>query len=140
MLDLDDVVEAVGGFRDLTPRRFEHAQGVLGELVGSWLARGFDVVAHGPFFHRREDEALLHRVPDGIEARRVLLRCDRETAIRRVAGDPTRGLSREVDVLRRAHDRFERLLPDMPAAELIFDTTTIASDEVVAVLCEALCP
>jgi hypothetical protein len=49
VLDLDHVVATVGGFAGITAERFRQAQVVYGDLVGSWLRRGFDVIAHGPF-------------------------------------------------------------------------------------------
>jgi hypothetical protein len=48
VLDLDDVVDTIGGFGDLTPQRFRQAQVVHGQLVGAWLRQSFDVIAHGP--------------------------------------------------------------------------------------------
>jgi hypothetical protein len=44
VLDLDDVVDTIGGFGDLTPQRFRQAQVVY----GAWLRQSFDVIAHGP--------------------------------------------------------------------------------------------
>jgi hypothetical protein len=43
VLDLDDVVDTIGGFGDLTPQRFRQAQVVYGQLVGAWLRQSFDV-------------------------------------------------------------------------------------------------
>ena len=95
VLDLDDVVDTIGGYGDLTAERFHQAQVVYGELVGAWLRQRVDVIAHGPFFERQEDEALLHAVPDGIEPRRVQLLASYEAALERVTGDPARGLMKD---------------------------------------------
>lgn len=73
-----------------------------GELVGAWLRQRVDVIAHGPFFQRQEDEALLHAVPDGIEPRRVQLLATYEAA---------RDLSKDPGLLRLTYDRVESLLP-----------------------------
>lgn len=140
VLDLDDVVETIGGFGDLTPERFQQAQVVYGDLVGAWLRQGLDVIAHGPFFQRQEDEALLHAVPDGIEPRRVQLLATYEAALERVAGDPARALSKDPGLLRLTYDGVESLLPTMPSAEWKFDTTTMSWREIVDDLAAALLP
>lgn len=43
VLDLDDLVETIGGFVDLPTERFQQAQAVFGELVGTWLDQGCEV-------------------------------------------------------------------------------------------------
>ncbi len=40
VLDLDELVETIGGFVGLTDERFRQAQKVFGQLVGPWLDRG----------------------------------------------------------------------------------------------------
>lgn len=140
VLDLDDVIDTIGGFGDLTPERFQQAQVVYGDLVGAWLRQGYDVIAHGPFFERQENEAVLHAVPDGIEPRRIQLLATYEAALERVAGDPARVLSRDPGLLRLTYDRVESLLPTMPPAEWTFDTTVMSWQEIVADLGAALLP
>src|SRR5829696_8664991 len=54
VLDLDDVVDTIGGFAGLTSERFRQAQLVYGDLVGAWLRQRLDVVAYGPFFEPEE--------------------------------------------------------------------------------------
>ena len=60
MVDLDDVVATIGGFGGLSPERFRDAQVAYGGLVGAWLRRGSDVIAHGPIFEPAEERAVLH--------------------------------------------------------------------------------
>src|SRR4051812_32807299 len=103
--DLDDVVEAVGGFDRLTPARFRSAQLVLGDLVGAWLERGINVIAHGPFFHRDEEDAVLHAVPRDVGVHRVRLLTTYDVALQRVSTDPDRRLSKDPDLLRATYDR-----------------------------------
>jgi hypothetical protein len=138
VLDLDDVVETIGGFAGLPEARFRQAQMVHGGLVGAWLDRGVDVVAHGPFVDRDEDAALLHAVPAGVAPRRVLLHATFAVALERVRADPARGLSRYPEVLRATYERFDRLAPAMPPAEWAFDTTTTAASAIVERLADAL--
>jgi hypothetical protein len=123
VLDLDDLVEMIVGFVGLSGERFRQAQVVFGQLVGAWLDQGFDVIAHGPFFDRDEDQALLHEIPGGVTPRRVLLRTTFVVALERVRSDPERVLSRYPEVLKATYDRVDELLPQMPPSEWAFDTT-----------------
>ena len=138
MLDLDDVVETIGGFVATGPDHFRQAQVVYAELVGAWLRKEFDVIAHGPLFERRVDEALRDVVPDGIQTRRVQLLATYEAALERVGDDPSRTLSKDPQLLRLAYERFEALLPTMAPIEWTFDTTTMSSQEVADALAAAL--
>ena len=140
VLDLDDVVDTIGGFVGLAPERFRQAQLVYGELVGAWLRRGFDVLAHGPFFDHEEDEALLHAVPAGISPRRVQLLATYEAAFERIALDPDRVLTKDPELLRHTYDRVQALLPTMPPSEWTFDTTTTSCREIVDSLATAFLP
>ena len=137
VLDVDDVVDVVdtiGGFGDLNTESWHQAQVVHGELVGAWLCRSFDAIAHGPFFERQEFDALLHAVPDGVEPRRVHLLATYEAALERVALDLSRGLSKDPALLRLTYDRVEVLLPTMPPSEWTFDTTATSCGEIVDAL------
>lgn len=138
VLDLDDFVATIGGFRDLPPERFRQAQIVHGELVGAWLRQGIDVIAHGPIFQAHEQEALLHAVPGGIQPRRVQLLATYDVALERVADDPTRDLSKDPEALRGAYDRARTLLPSMPPSEWTFDTTQLSTRQIVDHLVQAL--
>lgn len=140
VVDLDDLVETIGGFEDLAPQRFQQSQLVYGELVGSWLRQGFDVIAHGPFFQGLEDDAVLHAVPEGVAPRRVQLLASYDVALARVATDDARKLSKDPDFLRLTYDRVESLLPKMPRSEWTFDTTTTSWREIVDDLVVALLP
>lgn len=138
VIDLDEHVETIGGFVDLPGERFLQAQMVFGKLVGAWLDEGVDVIAHGPFFQQHEGDALLHAVPVGVLARRVLLRTTFEVALERVEADPERMLSRDPDFLKATYDRVDALLPAMPPSEWVFDTTTTHAQAIVDELAEAL--
>lgn len=138
MLDLDELVETIGGFIDLPPERFRQAQAIFGELVGAWLDQGIDVIAHGPFFQQEEDRALLHAVPEGVAPRRVLLHCSLDFALERVSADPDSVLSSYPEFLRATYQRVEVLLPTMPPSEWQFDTTTFDAESIVDELAEAL--
>ena len=132
VLDLDDVVDTIGGFAGL--------QLVYGDLVGAWLRQRLDVVAHGPFFEPEEDEALLHAVPAGVTPRRVQLLATYEVALERTTLDSDRGLSKDPKLLRFAYDRVASLLSTMPPSEWTFDTTTRSSREIVDTLAAVFLP
>ncbi len=85
LLDLDELVETIGGFVGLSLEQLRQAQMVFGQLVGAWLVQDFDVIAHGPFFDHDEDQALLHAIPDGVVVRRVLLHTTLAVALEQLA-------------------------------------------------------
>jgi len=138
VLDLDEAVETIGGFVGLPGERFRQAQMVFGQLVAAWLDQDFDVIAHGPFFQRDEDTALLHAVPDGIRPRRVRLHATFPVALERVKADPERLLSSYPEFLKATYDRVDELLPTMPPSEWTFDTTTTDAKAIVDHIVEAL--
>ena len=140
VLDLDDVVDTIGGFAGLTPARFRQAQLVYGELTAAWLRRRFDVIAHGPFFDHEEVEALLHAVPNEVTPRRVQLLATYEVALERTALDSARALSKDPKLLRLTYDRVASLLPTMPRSEWTFDTTTRSPQEIVDTLAAVFLP
>jgi len=131
VVDLDDVVATIGGFGGLSPERFRDAQVVYGELVGAWLRRGIDVIAHGPVFEPAEERAVLHAMPAGIVPRRVRLSATYQAALERAGRDPGRGVSKDPRFLRAAYARAESLLPGLPPADWTFDTTALAPREIV---------
>ena len=138
VLDVDDLVDTIGGYVGLTAERFRQSQLVFGRLVGAWLSEGFDVVAHGPFFSRTEDAALLHAVSRAVVPRRVRLDASFEVALERVGADPDRRLSNHPEFLRTTYDRVADLLPEMPPSEWVFDTVTTDPETIVDTLADAL--
>ena len=138
VLDLDDLVNTIGGYVDLPGERFRQAQVVFGDLVGRWLDQEFDVIAHGPFFQRHEDEALLHAVPAEIAPRRVLLLTTFDVARERIRTEPQRVASSNVEFLKSTYERVNELLPTMPPSEWTFDTTITDVKTIVDELAAAL--
>lgn len=134
MLDLDDQVLSVGGWRDLSWERFEQSFEVFGQLVSAWLAAGVDVVAHGPFFESNAMDAVLRYLPTDASRLHVVLLTSYEVALQRVAADPGRDLSRDPDRLRAAYLRAMPMLEAMPPCELTFDTTNTSIDRIVDAL------
>src|SRR5579871_398104 len=69
---------------------------------------------------------------------RVLLLTTYEVALRRVAGDPERDLSKDPDRLRAAYERAMPMLEALPAADWTFDTTDTSVERVVDDLVDGL--
>jgi hypothetical protein len=138
ILDFDDIVDTVGGFVGLTSERFRQAFAVLGQVIGSWLSLGVDVVAHAPAFEEPEIDAVLHCVLADTVVRRVLLLSTYEVALERAAVDPQRLLSKDSVRLRRAYDRFEASVSPSVPFDWTFDTTATSLDELVDRLCSDL--
>ena len=106
-----DAVAVVGldEVADMTLRSVDWtwAHQVLGQLVRAWLATPVrTVVAEGPATPDELD-LLVRSVPTDAGVLTVVLSAPYETALSRAAREPGRGLSRDPDFLRRAHDRFE---------------------------------
>ena len=138
VLDLDDQVQCIGGWRELSWERFDQSFDVFGRLVSAWLAAGLDVVAHGPFFEENAMGAVLRGVPPDVPRFRVLLLTTYEVALQRVAGDPERDLSKDPDRLRAAYERAMPMLEALPSADWTFDTTDTSAERVVDDLIDGL--
>jgi len=130
--DLDDIVAMLHAPKDNVEQSWEMARDVHGRLVGEWLTSDVDVViVDGPFYSPSETAALMQRVPMGIAVRRVMLLATYELARERVAGDPSRGVSKDPVILRLLYDEFARQLPSIAPCEWTFDTSEYSVDDVV---------
>jgi len=139
VVDLDDVALMAGGYHVLSGEQFRHVLVVYGQLVGAWLHHGFDVIAHGPFFQRHEQEAIVDELPPGVVLRRVQLHATFEVALERVRNDPEgRVMSRDEDFLRGTYERVEEMVHDMPPADWSFDSVATGWDAIVDQLFEKL--
>jgi hypothetical protein len=98
------------------------------------------VLTHGPFYSRDETDALTARLPPRTALLRVLLLAPFDLALRRVADDPERGLSRDPTFLRAAYDRFFALLPAMDPSDLTFDTSAVSAEVISARIADRLLP
>lgn len=110
LVDLDTVAEmALPTLPD-----WEWAHRIHAELVGLWLSTDIDNVVDEGTSSPAEVKQLLAQVSDGDRVLHVVLTTDFERALALAQLDPTRGLSKERDFLRRDHDQFaaiEHLLP-----------------------------
>ncbi|GAA4419432.1 hypothetical protein GCM10023169_10100 [Georgenia halophila] len=126
VVDVDEVAAMVhGGLSD-----WDLAHQVHGRLVAAWLDRVDTVIADGPIYSRQETNHLIGDVSGDVRLVRVMLRATYPTALRRVTGDPDRGLSKDPAFLRRAYERFEALRPDMDACDLEFDAEQVFAEKI----------
>lgn len=111
---------------------WDFAHQVHGAVVAAWLGTPMDtVIADGSFFSRQETDWLMAGVSTEVRVVRVLLRASYPVALRRVTGDPARGLSKDPAFLRGVYERFERLRPGIDPCDLEFDADRVAA-EVIA--------
>jgi hypothetical protein len=138
VLEVDDVVDTIGGFSDLKRERFNQSFTVHGHLVGAWLDNDVDVIAVGPFYEEHEVEGLIAASSKADKVHWTLLQVAFEVALSRVGGDPTRVLSKDPQVLRNAYNRFESLVPTLPPCDSTFDTGVTSVSHVVETLASVL--
>lgn len=113
------------------------AHEVHGQLVGAWLEKPIPtVIAEGPATPEEIEQIMRHVGPD-VSVRRVLITTRYETALARAIQDPTRGLSKDPDFLRRMYRRFERTRPEI-AYDVQFDTEELSSDDIAERVIEGL--
>lgn len=103
---------------------------VWARTTAAWLDDGVDlVIAEGG---STADEAELVRscAPPGTEVRLLALTCPLPLAVERAQADPSRGISRDPEFLRRAHEAFARELPRL-GPDLVLDTGALPMADAV---------
>ena len=108
VIDLDLVYET------LDPQRrtkddadlWAQARRVAGRLTTALFAENRCVLAEGEFASDRALDEFVSELPDTVDLRLVLLDVDFRTALKRVAADPTRGLSKDETFLSRHYREF----------------------------------
>ena len=139
VVDLDDIVAMLHAPLENVEQSWEKARDVHGRLVGEWLSSDVDaVIADGPFYSPSETAALMQSVPIGIVAHRVMLLATYELALERVAGDPSRGVSKDPVILRLLYEEFARQVPSIDPCEWSFDTAVCSVGDVVAIIANGL--
>jgi shikimate kinase len=139
VVDLDDIVATLHAPPENVEHSWDRARDVHGGLVGEWLSSDVDaVIVDGPFYSQSETAALMRCVPTGIAARRVMLLATYEAALERVAGDPSRGVSKDPAILRLLYEEFTRELPNIDPCEWTFDTAECSVADIVTVVTRVL--
>ena len=133
--DLDDVVTSTRAPASQVWRTWLRAREIHGRLIGEWLSSDLDyVIADGPFYSEWETDLLMRWVPDGTSVYRVLLLASYEVALSRVAMDPSRGVSKDPEVLRTKYDEFNQQLEAIANCDWTFDSTICDLVTIVATL------
>jgi energy-coupling factor transporter ATP-binding protein EcfA2 len=113
------------------------AHEIHGQLVGAWLEKPIQtVIAEGPGTPGEIELIMRHVGPD-VRVRKVLITTAYETALARAAADPSRGLSKDPEFLRRMHRRFEEVRPDI-SCDVQFDTGEMSSNDIARQIIEGL--
>jgi hypothetical protein len=136
--DVDDIAAMVGPPGAGPAGMWPVAHEAHGALVGQWMRSSLDyVVVVGPFHTAEEQAALTGWLPDDAAMLWVVIDCPVSVTFARAQADPSRGLSREPGFHHRAHQRFRRLLPGIPA-DLTFDSEQWDADQIAAAIAETL--
>jgi hypothetical protein len=136
--DVDDVADMVAapgaGAAGLWPAAHE----AHGALVGQWLRSTVDcVVAVGPFHTAEERAALIHHVPDEVTRLWVVIDAPVSVTFPRAQADPGRVLSRDPGFHHRAHDRYRKLLPTIPA-DVTLNSAELDAEKIAAAIADLL--
>jgi adenylylsulfate kinase-like enzyme len=124
VIDLDVVYEMLDHrYPWADPAVWQRARRLIGGMAEACFAAGVDVVAlEGAFFTGADRADLRQHLTSGVEPRFVTLRVGLDEALRRVQRDPNRRLSRNPEVLARAHREFDAV--PVPHSDLVLDTDT----------------
>jgi energy-coupling factor transporter ATP-binding protein EcfA2 len=113
------------------------AHEVHGQLVGAWLEKPIHtVIAEGPETPGEIEQIMRHVGPD-VSVQKVLITTSYEAALARAVSDPTRGISKDPEFLRRMYRRFEQLRRDI-VHDVQFDTEELSSDDIAELVIEGL--
>jgi predicted kinase len=130
-IDLDLVYETLehdGRQKDDTSK-WRRARLGAAALAEALLADGVDVaIIDGDFTCAADRRALREAVRGSVEPRFATLRVSFEEALRRVAADPTRELSRDPVFLRTYYDA-AAALGDPPPTDLVLDAESVTAAE-----------
>jgi hypothetical protein len=136
--DVDDVAAMVGAPGAGEAGLWFAAHEAHGALVGQWLRSSVDyVVAIGPFWTTEEQAALMGSLPDDVETLWVVIDAPVSVTLPRAQADPGRGLSRDPAFHHRAHSRFRKLLPMIPA-DRTFDSEELDAEQIAAAIADRL--
>lgn len=111
LVDLDAIAEmALPTLPDWAWAHRIHA-----EAVGSWLRTDIDMVVNEGTSTPGEIRQVLDHVPEGTAVFHVVRHAEYERALARAQADPSRGISKDPEFLRRAYDGFEAVAHLLPA-------------------------
>lgn len=127
VVDLDLVYEMLDPCRG--PKTDEmlwaRARRVSARLADALLAEGLAVIVEGDFLTPGAREQFSETLSSSAQPQFVILRVSFDLALKRVQGDPTRGLSRDPAFLQRHYDETAAAVRDVASAELGLDTGSV---------------
>jgi shikimate kinase len=136
VIDLDVVycmARQVDGFGEMNI--WTTARHAAAALADAFFRDGFDIViVEGEFFSQDELDALYTRLTTPAERHFVTLAVSLEQALHRVAGDASRGLSRNPDFLGWLHAQFVQSLPFLRASSRVVDDDQRSPHELTEVI------
>lgn len=135
LVDVDEVAAMVARPGAAAAGLWFAAHQAHGSLVGKWMQTAVDVViAVGPIYSAGEQAAILEPLPQGSDVHWVVIDAPVAVTLARARAEPGRGLSREPEFHRAAHQRFRQLLPMIPAAQNFHSERMSAQEITSAVL------
>src|SRR5919202_6095781 len=138
LVDVDDVAAMVAGPGAAAAGLWFAAHQAHGALVGAWLQTPVDhVIAVGPIYTPREQAALLEPLPEASAVHWVVIDAPVAVTLARAQSDPGRGLSRDPEFHDHAHQRFRRLLPQIPAAQT-FNSAQMSAEQIAGAVLDAI--
>jgi len=137
-IDLDLVYEFFDqGSSKADPRTWRRARRAAAGLTDVLLREGVGtVVVEGDFLTPLEREDYLNALRSAVAPLFVTLRVSVDVALHRVEQDPTRGLSRDHEFLRRHYEELRDAVSDRPATDLVVDTSSVGVEETARTIVE----
>lgn len=139
VVDLDLVYEMLDPARAVKANHaiWAQARRVSARVADALLAEGTDVVVvEGEFLGSAARGELLDALSSRVEPRFVTLRIAYERALERAQSDPTRGLSRSPEFLRKHYRETARAVRDTPQTDLVVDTGVVGISEAAREIAE----
>ncbi len=132
--DVDDIAQMVGAPGAGKAGLWFAAHEAHGALVAQWMRSNVGyVVAVGPFHTAGEQAALTRGLARDAATLWVVIDAAVAVTLARAQADPGRGLSRDPQFHRRAHNRFRHLLPMIPA-DMTFDSAQLEAHQIAAAI------
>lgn len=139
VVELDDIAHMVRSPAADARRLWDEAHRAHAALLAGWLATSIEVViTPGPFITSFERETLATAIPPSTRVLEIRLNSTYATALTRVEGDATRGLSRDPAFLRSMYEHFDRTTEGEAGVGLTFDSIAEGPDSIASSILEHL--
>jgi predicted kinase len=136
---IDDMLSADGPTSD--PATWTFARHAAASLANTFLSDGVAVVIADGSFNQASDRAAFEQHLDvGISPLYVTLTVSFEEALRRAQRDPTRGVSRDPEFLRRYFAAGTWTSADLPPTDIVIDTESVSAGAAAATIAHLVPP